>query len=147
MWRTPTSEDVLSVLNETERAAYVSIATGDGQDVMTDVIKSVVNWARGYINDNAANSMADGVTLPERCFRPALHIIRKDLITRLNLELTKDRESDAKEAIRFFERVAEGKVRIEQPVGLPIDTSGATPVIDVVKSENRRVTRESLRGI
>ena len=147
MWRVLTGDDVLSVLNDMEKSAYSSLAAGAGQDVLSDIITTVTNHCRGYIGDNPANNLAAGVTLPERCHRPALHLIRKDLLTRLSLEVQKDRADDAKEALRFFERVAEGKVQIEQPVGMATDTSGANPSIDVVSSSPRSHTRESMSGL
>ena len=146
MWRTITEADVLGVLNSYETAAYQSAAAGEGQDVLTDVIGQVVNHCRGYIGDNPANHLADGITLPERVLRPALHLIRKDLLTRLDLEVSKDRDSDAREALRFFERVSDGKVQIEQPTGA-LDTSGPTQAIETLSSHQRQATRENLAGL
>lgn len=146
MWRELTENDVLGVLNAPETAAYQSAAIGDGQTVLGDVIAQVVNHCRGYIADNPANKLAAGVTLPERAIRPALHLIRKDLLTRLDMEVSKDRADDAREAIRFFERVSDGKIQIELPTGA-IDDSGPSQTIDVVTSHPRQATRENLAGL
>ena len=146
MWITVTQSDVLGVLNAYETAAYQSAAIGAGQDVMGDIIGQVVNHCRGYIGDNLQNHLAEGVTIPERALRPCLHLIRKDLLTRLDIEVSKDRADDAKEALRFFERVAEGKIQIEQPTGT-IDTSGAAQMIDVVTNHERQATRQNLAGL
>jgi len=104
MWRELTEADVLGVLNATETSVYQTAVAGDGQDVLADIIGQVVNHCRGYIADNPANKLAAGITLPERAIRPALHLIRKDLLTRLDLEVSEDRRKDASEALRFFER-------------------------------------------
>jgi len=146
MWITVTQSDVLGVLNSYEAAAYQAAAIGAGQDVMGDIIGQVVNHCRGYIADNLQNHLADGVTLPERALRPCLHLVRKDLLTRLDIEVSKDRADDAKEALRFFERVAEGKVQMEQPTGT-IDTSGASQVIDVISTNERQANRQNLAGL
>lgn len=146
MWRPLTENDVLGVLSEPEAAAYQSAAAGDVQDVLSDVLGQVVNHCRGYIADNAQNSLADGLTLPERCLRPALHLIRKDLLTRLDLEVSEDRRKDAAEAIRFFERVADGKVSIEQPTGAT-DTSGPVQAIKLLSDHERQATRQNLSGL
>jgi hypothetical protein len=146
MWRTLTEGDVLAVLSEPEASAYQSAAIGSGQDVLVDVLGAVVNHCRGYIADNSANSLAEGLTLPERCLRPALHLVRKDLLTRLDLEVSKDRLDDAKEALRFFERVADGRVAIEQPTGA-IDTSSPGPAITMLSNHERQATRNSLSGL
>jgi hypothetical protein len=146
MWRTLTESDVLGVLSEPEASAYQSAAIGSGQDVLADVLGAVVNHCRGYIADHAANSLAEGLTLPERCLRPALHLVRKDLLTRLDLEVSKDRLDDAKEALRFFERVADGRVAIEQPTGA-IDNSSPSPAISMISTHERQATRQNLSGL
>lgn len=146
MWREITESDVLGVLNALEAAAYQSAAAGAGQDVLSDVIGQVVNHCRGYIADNRENKLAEGLTLPERCLRPALHLIRKDLLTRLDLDLSEDRRKDASEAIRFFERVGEGKISVEQPTGAT-DDSGSVQQIETISTNERQATREKLSGL
>lgn len=146
MWRELTEADVQGVLSEPEAAAYQASAIAVGQDVLLDIIGQVVQHARGYIADNPANKLAEGVTLPERVIRPALHLIRKDLLTRLDLEVSEDRRKDAAEAIRFFERVADGKVQIEQPTGAT-DDSGPQQTIEVVSNHERQATRQNLSGL
>lgn len=146
MWRELTEADVLGVLNATETSVYQTAVAGETQDVLADIIGQVVNHARGYIADNPANKLAEGVTLPERVIRPALHLIRKDLLTRLDLEVSEDRRKDAAEAIRFFERVADGKVQVELPTGAT-DDSGPQQTIEVVSNHERQATRENLSGL
>jgi phage gp36-like protein len=146
MWRELTEDDVLGVLSAPEVNAYKIAAAGVGQDVLSDILTSVVNHCRGYIADNPANRLAEGVTLPERTHRPALHIVRFDLLTRLNLNVSDDRRSANREAIRFFERVAEGKVQIEQPTGAT-DDSGPVQTITVISTHERQATRENLSGL
>lgn len=146
MWREITEADVQGVLSAPELAAYQEAAVADGQNPMVDLITGVVHQARGYIADNPANRLAEGLTLPERCIRSALHMLRPDLLTRIDLEVSDDRRSAAREAIRFFERVADGKVQIEQPTGA-IDDSGASTQVEVVSSNERQATREKLSGL
>jgi hypothetical protein len=146
MWRELTEADVLGVLNATETSVYQTAVAGETQDVLADIIGQVVNHCRGYIADNPANKLAEGVTLPERVIRPALHLIRKDLLTRLDLEVSEDRRKDAAEAIRFFERVADGKVQVELPTGAT-DDSGPQQTIEVVSNHERQATRQNLSGL
>lgn len=146
MWRELTENDVLGVLNAPETAAYQTAAAGTGQDVLADILTQVVNHCRGYIADNRENKLAEGLTLPERCIRPALHLARKDLLTRLDMEVSEDRRKDAAEAIRFFERVADGKVSVEQPTGAT-DDSGPVQTIETISNHERQATREKLSGL
>jgi len=146
MWREITEDDVLSVLNATEKQAYLTLVKGPEQNVFTDLSTSVVNFCRGYIADNPENALAEGVTLPDRVIRPAMHLLRKDLLTRLGREVDEDRRKDAAEAIRFFERVADGKVSVEQPTGAT-DESGSSQKIKVLSNHERQATRDKLSGL
>ncbi len=146
MWREITEADVQGVFSAPELAAYQAAAIAEGQDPMADLIEGVVNQARGYIGDNTANRLADGLTLPERCIRPALHMLRPDLLTRIDLPVSDDRRSAAREAIRFFERVADGRVQIEQPDGAT-DDSGAAQAMEVLSGADRVFTRRKQSGL
>jgi len=146
MWRELIESDVVGVLNALEHAGYQAAAKAEGQDPMQDAITAVVNQCRGYIADNRENSLADGVTLPERVHLSALHIIRVELLTRLDMKVSKDRVEARRDAIRFFERVADGKVSIEQPTGA-LDTSGPVQTIETISSNEREATRENLSGL
>lgn len=145
-WRELTETDVLGVMNSAEVAAYQAAVVGLGQDPLADCTVTVVNQCRGYIADNPANSLAAGVTLPERVHLSALHLIRVEMLTRLDLEVSKDRESAKRDAIRFFERVSEGKVAIEQPTGA-IDTASPPAAIETVSTNERQATRAKLAGL
>ena len=146
MWREITESDVQGVFSAPELAAIQAAAIADGQDPMTDLLAWVIHQARGYIGDNKANRLAEGLTLPERCIRPALHMLRPDLLTRLDLEVSNDRRGAAKDAIRFFERVADGNVQIEQPDGAT-DDSGAAQAMEVVSGADRLFTRQKQSGL
>ena len=146
MWKTPTEADLLGVLNAAETSAYQAAAAADGQDVLADALTAVVNQCRGYIADNAANKLAEGLTLPERVMLSAMHILRVEMLTRLDIEVSKDRMEAKRDAIRFFERVSDGKVSIEQPTG-EIDASGPVQTVEVISQNERQATRENLSGL
>jgi hypothetical protein len=147
MWRELTEADVQGVLNEPETSAYQAAAAGEGQDVLGDAIKTVVNQCRGYIGDNRSNQLAEGLTLPERVHLSALHIVRVELLTRLDIEVSKDRMGAKADAIRFFERVSDGKVAIEPPTGFPTEESGGSPQMETLNSRPRVTGRDKLAGL
>ena len=131
-----------------ELSAYQVAAIGSGQDPMQDAIATVVDQARGYIADNPSNSLAAGSTLPERCLLPALHMIRVEILTRVDMEVSKDRAESKRDAIEFFKRVADGKITLEQPAGVELDTEvSAAPSITVSVSRERIAGRGSLSGL
>ena len=142
-WRTLTTADVLGVLSVPETLLLDTIDGEAGQSVLTDLFATVVNHCRGYIADNKANALASGLTLPERVIRPALHLLRLDLLTRLDCEISEDRRKSASEAIRFFERVSDGKISIEPPNGnLEAPATGAG--ISLISTHERLATRQNL---
>lgn len=146
MWRELTEADVLGVLSEPETTAYQAVAAGAGQDPLADAIAAVVHQCRGHIADNPGNSLAEGPTLPERAILPALHIIRVELLTRLDIEVSRDRAEAKRDAIRFFERVAEGKVAVEAPAGAT-EESGGGASCETLSSRGRIAGRANLSGL
>ena len=146
MWRELTEADVLGVLSEPEKAAYQTAAAGSGQDPVADAIAAVVNQCRGYIGDNPANTLGPDLTLPERVHLSALHMIRVELLTRLDLEVSKDRADAKRDAVRFFERVADGNVAIEPPTEASNEPAAA-PAIETLVSRERIATRTKLSGL
>jgi hypothetical protein len=146
MWRELTEDDLNGVLNASENAAYQAAATGIGQDVLADSITTVVNQCRGYIADHPANSLAAGLTLPSRVHLSALHLIRVEMLTRLDIEVSKDRMDAKRDAIRFFERVADGRVAIESPTG-ETDDSSPSPSVETLNSRTRIADRSKLSGL
>jgi len=145
-WRELTEADLLGVLNAYETDAYQSAAIGQGQNPLADATGAVVNQCRGYIGDNPANQVAAGLTLPERVLLSALHLLRVEMLTRLDIEVSKDRAEAKRDAIRFFERVSDGKVQIEQPEGAT-DNSGPQLTMETISSHDRQATRENLAGL
>ena len=90
--------------------------------------------------------LAAGLTLPERCHLSALHLIRAELLTRLDLEVSEARAKAAANALRFFERVSDGKVQIEQPEG-ETDDSGVNQEIEASTPKKRLFTRNTQKGL
>ena len=146
-WREITADDMLGVLNSLEAASYQAAAIGSGQDPMADATAAVVQQCRGYLADNQSNNLAPGATLPERVILSAMHIIRVELLTRLDMDVSKDRASAKDAAIRFFERASEGKVSVEQPTVIDTVEINSVPSMQTINSRDRIATRKTLSGL
>jgi len=146
MWREVTRTDLLGVLSSPELSAYESAAVGAAQDPVADVISTVTQQARGYLADNPKNSLAEGETLPDRVILSALHIMRVELLDRLEMEVSTSRAKAKADAIRFLEQAARGEVSIEQPTGATED-SGSGGRTETLSSRTRQATRDSLKGL
>jgi hypothetical protein len=116
-WRAVTEADVLGVLNSAEINAYQTAVIGTGQDPLADAIAAVTGMCRGYLAAHGANVLEAGATLPERCILSACHIIRVELLTRLDLEVSEARAAAKRDALAFFRDIAAGKVAVEDPAG------------------------------
>lgn len=145
-WRELTEDDVLGVLNVAETEAYQFSVIGDDQNPREDAIRGVVQQCRGYIGDFASNQLAEGLTLPERVILPALHLVRVELMNRLDITVSEDRRMAARAAMRFFERVSEGKVAIERPEGATEET-GSSPIMQSASTRPTIASRHQLRGL
>lgn len=147
MWTAITPQDVRFSLSRFEREAYQTLATDDDEQVIAEAIAAVVPGLQGYIADNPQNSIPQDITLlPERVHKAAVHLIRVELLTRLDLEVSEDRRKAADEALRLFIRIADGKSHVEQPQGATAPGS-PTQTIDVINSKRRLATRENLKGL
>lgn len=146
-WRVLTRDDVLRVLTEPETAAYESAAKGAEQDVIAEVLESVVNECRSAIADHAPNQLAAGLTLPDRALHHAVAIIRFRLLTRLDITVSEDRRTEYHDARKFFDAVAEGRRQIELPDGALSTEAAPGQAIEVVNSSPREMTRESMKGL
>lgn len=136
---------MLGVLNATEKRAYTTLVKGEGQDVFADISGTVVQQCRGYIADNPENKLAEGNTLPDRAILPALHMIRLEMLTRLDQEVSDPRAKAAANALRFFEQVAKGDVTLEQPDGT--DTDAMQHPSPKINAREKRFQRNSQDGI
>jgi phage gp36-like protein len=144
-WREITEDDLRGVLNEAEYSAYQSAVTGDGQDPAADAIAAAVGQARGYIAASPQNTLEAGLTLPARCILAVCHIIRVELLTRLDLEVSEPRMAAKRDAIQFLRDVAAGKVAVEDPTGDGTE-SFATPR-PIVTARTRTFSRAAQEGI
>lgn len=145
-WREITEADALGAMNAAETAAYQLAVIGVDQDPLAQITAQVVQECRGHIADCPQNQLAEGSTLPERTLYHALALIRFRMLTRLDLEVTEDRRKEQKDAIAFFHRVSECKVKIELPTGA-LEEEGSAENIELIDSVTREFTREKQSGL
>lgn len=144
-WRAITESDIRGVLSAAEFSAYQAASLADGQDPAADAIAAVTGMARGYIAANSRNTLEDGATLPERCILPACHIIRVELLARLDMEVSQARADAKRSAEAFLRDVAAGKVAVEDPAG--DGTESAAPPKPQISARTRVFSRDAQEGI
>lgn len=144
-WIEITEAKVKAAMSSPEIEALKLAAIAAGQNPLAEIIATAVQEARAHIADCKTNSLAAGSTVPERVEHHLVAIIRYRMLTRVDLEASEDRRVEYREAIRFFQRVSECKVSIEQPTGA-VDTSSSESQTETLSSRER-IGRAQLGGL
>lgn len=115
MWRQLTIADIAGTLSAAELDAFSKSNGGSGTDPVADLLMRTANLVRSYIrtNKSVAQSSTPG-TIPESLVSPACDYAAFDVLKRLNRTINEDRRRAREDAIALFDRVAAGKVEVEQ---------------------------------
>jgi len=150
MWRAITDLDVETVLSGPELEAIRSAAgdaEGDAADMLPAIITTVTDEVRAHIEDCPQNRLGPAGTVPERVIHHALAIIRNRLLSRLNMDAGDSRKVEHRDAVTFFQRVSECKVKIELPDAADVVSEANTPTVDVVVSTTQQMAKTGLKGL
>jgi len=127
-WRPPTLTDLRASLSDKEITMYSNAAT---QDVTLDpidvILRRVAVFVRGYIQSapRAVRLPADPAALPEAIIAPAMDYAAVDVLKKLPLTITKERNDARAEAISLFKSIARGDYVIKAEDDAP---DSASPV-------------------
>lgn len=148
MWRELTEDDIYggAMMGPELDALRAAAHRAGDDDALPDTMEKAVDWARGFIGDCSKNRLAPGLTVPERVIHSLAAIVRVRVLTRLDITVSDGRMTEYKSAEKFFIRVSECKVSIEQPEGAIAD-DGNNETIEVISSSEREATRDKLRGL
>ena len=149
-WSAITGSDVESALSGPELEAYRRVAgtsAGANDDKLAAVIAQVTDEIRSHIEDCPENRLGAAGMLPERCHFHAVVMVRQRLMNRLGLKINESRETEHKNALRFFERVSECKVKIESPDAGDVVTEAPLPQIETITGNVAQASREKLKGL
>jgi len=125
-WIIPTENDVLTVLSETELAAFRAAATANGQaDPLAPTLAQVVDLVRGYVGAYRPNTLGLPGTIPQKLLAPALDLVAVRLPQRVGVSPKEVRKSAADQAVRLLEQVASGVFNIEEPEDATSETTSA----------------------
>jgi hypothetical protein len=148
-WITITEAMAQAALSGTEQTALAALNAKEGKaDPVPAIITSVTREARSAVAAFASNSVGPTGMIPDEMQQAALSRIRYEILLQLpfgNL-LTPQRIEANKDAIGFFDKIATGKRRIEQPVTAGPDV--IPPSCFISKVSNRPAVRgHDLRGL
>lgn len=155
-WVTLTDDDLMSSMTARERDLFGTSVTSDAggtpdgpADRVVPLLADVVAEVRMQVASYQGNTLdADTGKIPEGCRANALALGRWRLLATMpNYEPSKAREMEYQAAMRFFEKVAEGKIK-----PLPSEDAEANPnppanSAEVVSSTLRRGGRTNMEGL
>jgi len=145
MWRTPTKDDLMDSVSESEIESYDNSASSSvgGKPRNESVIARTVAFVRGYImsSPKRITLSPDKSMLPESLIAPAMDYAAISIIKRVDTETAKLRQNAADDAFKLFQSIAEGKFTPEPYDDAPAPGQGS---VELAKSSRRRVTPERL---
>ncbi len=151
-WITITETDLYGSLTGPELTAVQSAALNAGQsDPVPEKILEAVQEIRGRVaacQNNRLGDLTQGEQIPEELKPTALAIVRYRVLLRLPLSslVTPQREREYTDALTLLSAVAACKFRIEQPANFSTQII-AGPAVTLASSEERKMTRDSMRGL
>lgn len=126
MWISPTENDLLTSLSETELASYRSAALASGQaDPVAPTLAQIVDLVRGYVGAYRPNVLGAAGTIPQKLLAPAVDLVAVRLPQRVGVTPKDVRKAAADAAIRLLEQVAAGDFNIEEPDVASAETTSA----------------------
>lgn len=147
MWISITEADVLTVLSGPELEAYRNAAKAAGQsDPVSPTIAQVTALVRGYVGAWGRNRLGESGTIPEKLLAPALDLLALRLPQRVRINPNEVRKLNAQEALRLFERVANGQFDIEEPDVVDAESSSGGPN-PTIASRGKQFGRAQQEGV
>ena len=153
-WEAISTDDVKDRLGSSSYTAVETQALKDGQDdPWPDIIADGVEAVRGAILGNRRNRLGPAGTIPTGCKRHAISWMIWDGLNRFNLSrlLTKGRTTANERADDYFDKVAGGKIGIEEPDDYSDESAqdqpGGFEAVDVETSTKRTATRGKMKGL
>lgn len=132
-------------LDAVRRAAGGS--DGEDADMLPATIATVTDEVRAHIEDCPENRLGPAGTVPERAIHHALAIVRHRLLGRLNMDAGETRNAEYRDAVAFFRRVSECRVKIELPNPEDVVVEGNIPSTEVVTETPAQMGRTNLGGL
>ena len=118
-----------------------------GGDPIGDILRRVAVFVRGYIQSapRAVRLPADETMLPDALIAPAMDYAAIDVLKKLPLTVTDERKKAREDAIKLFERVADGRYVIKEEDAPPDSQSPVS--VQMASRSPRRVTAWNVGGL
>jgi hypothetical protein len=146
-WAAITADEVLQEWNEKEQLKVQEQQAA--ADNLPDILVRVVNACRGCVRAGGGQVGPAG-TIPDQLREEVIAIARWRLLLALpdvsDAILSKSREKAHDDAVKRFDAVAAGDIKVELP---EVQVAAPAPVnaVEVASKQDRVATREKLDGV
>lgn len=145
-WRVPDIDDIYATLTKDEVEIYRTSANWT-EDPIKRLLTRSVAFVRGKLRANGNVRMSPNADeIPESTISPAMDYLAFDILKRLGVKISEERKEARREAVRFFERVADREETPESYGKSENAVSGASS-IEIVTSSRLRSTSKTLEGL
>jgi phage gp36-like protein len=148
-WRAPTTADFESAILQDERIAWSTASADPATDTTAKAIADATGRFRSALRAGYKGTMGVAGTLPADLITSAMHVaVFYFLGGRGGAQVSEDRRTLYKDAIRLAERIEDGRVAYTDPddvedVAAP-SQAAASPVFI---ARTRSLTRDSQKGL
>ena len=145
-WRVPDIDDIYATLTKDEVEIYRTSANWT-EDPIKRLLARSVAFVRGKLKANGNVRMSPNADeIPESTISPAMDYLAFDILKRLGVKISEERKEARREAVRYFDRIAN---REETPESYGQGENGVSggSSIEVVTSSRLRSTAGKLEGL
>ncbi len=148
-WRAPTTADFESAILQDERIAWSTASADPASDTTAKAIADATGRFRSALRAGYKGTMGIAGTLPADLITGAMHVaVFYFLGGRGGAQVSEDRRTLYKDAIRLAERIEDGRVAYTDPddaeaVAAP-SMAAARPIF---RPRSRSLTRDSQKGL
>lgn len=132
-WRQPTESDLVATLSAREVEAYRRSAEF-ASDPVSALLLRTGEMARGYLRQSGVAMSPVAASIPEGLVSAVCDYAAFDILKRLPTAVGEDRRRARDEAVKLFEAVAKGAVKVET-YGETDDTGGSVSPTFTVKDK------------
>jgi phage gp36-like protein len=148
-WRAPTTADFESAILQDERIAWSTASADPATDTTAKAILDATGRFRSALRAGYTGNMGVAGTLPADLITSAMHVaVFYFLGGRGGAQVSEDRRTLYKDAIRLAERIEDGRVAYTDPddaeAAVAPSMAAASPVF---RARARLLTRESQGGL
>ncbi len=145
-WRKPDRADIEATLSQRECEAFLR-GTDPSDVVFNRLLERTCDYVRDALRSNGKVRLSPTpYEIPGGCISKAMDYLAVDILKRISLAITPERQRAREDAEAYFAKIASGETTPESH-GVAGTVPSGGPAIEVVRDARRRVSPEKLEGL